>query len=450
MDSSLSPAGTGLMSPGESMSHSVVALPLEIIQQVVDCLADDLYTLRQCAVVNGPFPECARATLYRHITFKGEAMGELRLLSRTLSIDPRMGALVKTLEISDLAHTPRSHAGSPNIHLVRESLPFHMLSQLHTLRLYAMRYRGADELLSILVSLPRLRLHCENVSDWYAFRSLLALPSPENLPRQPLPLGTLLPVLRTLVIKDGSWGHDKLAERLVNDYRETVRELRNIELSFGGSAEAIFWVPVIRAAGPSLRSISMSLADRSTPMTRARNSTSEVQSEAGRYPNDHAFVMDVLATCRSLQFLRLKYELPDCMTGETATPSDDFIRVLCAALCRRQPEVPWPAIEQLELWLPDRGQEVFLTPELGVLLARALLDKARYPRFKRLSVRIRIQFWSSYMTRWSRRSLSDSDPDDSEEEVVRRWKANLSEFENEDGVSLDVDVLDACESGTLR
>ncbi|OSC97287.1 hypothetical protein PYCCODRAFT_1440379 [Trametes coccinea BRFM310] len=207
--------------------------------------------------------------------------------------------------------------------------------------------------------------------------------------------------------------------------------------SFGLSGETVLWAPIIRAAGRHLQSVSVSMVDRASRQSYSFSLPSESFAEADEYENDHAYILDNMANCSSLKSVSLKY-LPHLLGNYDSPPSDGFVRALRDVLEREQ--VTWPALQRLHLQLPDReGQEPFVTAELGNDLARALLNRKRYPHFKRLIVRIVHESWHEDSPRWLPTASVKITPWD-RAVIVRRWKTALSAFEGIAGITLDVDL----------
>ncbi|KAI9064995.1 hypothetical protein FKP32DRAFT_536483 [Trametes sanguinea] len=424
--------------PQDTMEPAVPSFPVEIIRQIIDGLEDDTHALLNCALVNPAFLACSRKVLYKNIVLAGIALSKAWLLSRTLTADPTIAALVRALRISDLRLSPTFDAFVPsgeNAYLTSDLLPFWCLSELRTLQLLSVDCRATSDVVLILRSLPRLeRLQCEDLSDVVPSESATftraqgpGLTADEDT----------LPILKELVVKHGLWKYAELAEELAGDYPTIISNLRVLDFSFGLTAQAFRWVPIIRAAGPHLQSVSVSVTDRVSRMNLPTLGILPSFADADAYDNDHAYVLDNIAHCSSLETLCLKYHPPMYGTHDEAPP-DEVARVLCDVLERKQ--VPWPAIRRLELWLPDReGQGPFIPRELCAVLARAILNKERYPRFNELVLRIRHQRWVERVSMWSSSMPLRQD----RTEIVGRWKTALSAFEDINSITLDVDLLHA-------
>ncbi len=231
-------------------------LPLEIIYQIVDILADDPPTLCACALTGTALVACARTNLYKHIApaFSHQSQQGL-LLSRTLSSNPALGTLVQSLKISE-----RLCREQPL--LTPELLPFHHLAELRVLTLYLVEISGVDGICAILAALPKLeRLVCDSLLDTTHMippETTNEITSPRSKSRL-----ALFPTLKELSVKHGHWRHAELAERLLLHRPSAIADLQSLDVSFGCSSEALAWVPVVRTAGARLRSLSMSMADRS-------------------------------------------------------------------------------------------------------------------------------------------------------------------------------------------
>ncbi|KAI0363794.1 hypothetical protein BV20DRAFT_975195, partial [Pilatotrama ljubarskyi] len=369
-------------------------LPLEIIYHIIGLLEDDVSTLQHCALSNKAMLSCARANLYRNIRFIGYAYRQLQLLSRTLQAEHTLGSLVRSLRISGVS--PFGDRGIyTDFFLTPDVLPFHLLSQLRELNLHGMQFCHIDDLVAIVGALPALeRLVCDALID----DMLPLLPLEQvgqrifqrsNGLEQPWPDPAQLPRLKELVIKNGQhrWEHWTLSKRLLMVHPVALQGLQLIDVSVGCVAEAAAWVPVIRAASLRLHSLSITMADR-----YYRHAEPLLPPDILRqYSSDHAYIVDNVAHCSALRFLRLKSR-PDLFAPPEAPQPPSFLEPLCEAFEGRPPL--FPAFEHLELWMVDReGRTVSVTDELAARLASSLLDSQRYPHFRRLSVRIRPQSW---------------------------------------------------------
>lgn len=231
-------------------------LPLEIVYQIVDILADDPPTLCACALTGKALMACVQTNLYKHIapTFSHQSQ-QGALLSRTLSSNPVLGTLVQSLKISE-----RLYREQPL--LTPELLSFHHLSELRVLTLYLVEVSGVDGIYGIIAALPKLeRLICDSLLDATSYD----LPGPTNEATDPRSKShpAQFPTLKELAMKHGHWRHAELAEHLLSHNPSAVASLESLDVSFGCSGEALAWVPVVRAAGAHLRSLSLSMADQS-------------------------------------------------------------------------------------------------------------------------------------------------------------------------------------------
>lgn len=443
-----------------------MALPLDVVYYIVEMLGDDPQTLRHIALTSRSLLNCARYGLYGSITLSDTTFHQAELLSSTLRADPKLGALVRSLKCS--SSFPHDQSGT-HLHqkpsLTLEMIPFHLLLNLRSLELHSIELRhGVEGFVAIIGSLPRMeRLVCDTLVQSFLGPTEVYLPRPhsESPTSSPLP-PPRFPTLRELVIKHGSWAHGTFANWLLQSNSESLDTLESITISFGSTAQALLWVPVIRAAWPRLRHVSISTADRSVRLNGLEVSYLLPEADAYRkfaptrmvrylirpvrsgsltlLANDHAYVIDNLSRCPALQTIHLKHH-PDVFAFTETTPSDGPIEALCEALERRPP--PWPSLQRLELWLLERqGTMVALSDELCARLARVLTDKMRFPHFGTLVLRIQTQVRLGPVNAqraWSSRSPS-SQLD--REAVVARWKRAFDAVERDHpGVVLDVAML---------
>ncbi|KAI0363795.1 hypothetical protein BV20DRAFT_1116695 [Pilatotrama ljubarskyi] len=414
------------------MAHTRQLVPLEVIYHIMDYLEDDLSALRSCAITNKALLSCARANMYRNIRLVGHAYRQSQLLSRTLRAEPTLGSLVRSLRISGLI-APHTSTGS-ELYLTPDVLPFHLLHELRELTLHWMQLRRVDDLVAIVATLPALeRLACDTLVDDSSAELPLehaATRAAENILQRPRPDPALFPRLKELLIKHGPWNHSAFAKTLLLSHRVAIESLQLIDISFGGTAEALAWVPVIGVAGPRLQSLSISMTDRSSRHAEQALPLDTLE----QYDSDHAYVLDTVANCPSLRFLRLKY-LPDAFAALDAPPSPAFLETLCEVFERRPP--PFPAFEHLDLWMVDRGGRAVssITP-LITRLSHSLLDRRHYMHFCRLSVRIQPQSWIPHLRMWSTRYRQGQG---AKQDMLERWRATFAPFEEAAGVVLHVD-----------
>ncbi|KAH9884497.1 hypothetical protein C8Q73DRAFT_719351 [Cubamyces lactineus] len=440
-----------------------MTLPLDVVYSIVEMLGDDPRALRHIALTSRPLLDCARYGLYGSIILSDATFHRAELLSRTLRADPKLGALVRSLKCSS---SFRHGQSGTHLHqkpsLTLEMIPFHLLLNLRSLELHSIELRhGVEGFIAIVGSLPRMeRLLCDTLVQSFLGPTEVHLPRrhPESPASSP-PVPPRFPTLRELVVKHGSWVHGEFANRLLRNHRGSLDSLESITISFGSTAQALLWVPVIRAAGPRLRHVSISTADRSVrlnglevsyplpeadayrkfaPKRIVRYLIRPVRSGSSILANDHAYVVDNLSRCPALQTIHLKHH-PDVFAFTETTPSDGPIEALCEALERRPP--PWPSLRRLELWLLEReGAMVALSDELCARLARVLTDKMRLPHFGTLVLRVQTQFRLGPVNAqiWSSRTPS-SQLD--REAVVARWRRAFDAVERDPGVVLDVAIL---------
>ncbi|KAI0653092.1 hypothetical protein C8Q70DRAFT_1038849 [Cubamyces menziesii] len=420
----------------ESTAPSIMVLPLDVFYQIAEMLEGDSFTLRRLALTSRAFLPCARSLLYKNIAIVARSSDAWRLdlLSRTFRANPQLGALVKSLKLVRLGvHHLTAYANDRKVwSLTSDFLPFYHLRNLHTLNMQrVMLIRGIDDLIAILGFLPSLKkLVCDDlVQDGQEPMEPLPHPLPApHVPLKPPPF----PVLHELVITDGPWSHWAFARRLLLNHRGSVAQLESIIVSLRDPTEALWWVPIIRTAGHRLRTVSMSIADTSLRLRytiRGQNAMPVI----GTYPNDHAYVFDNLSHCHALRALHLKYRPDETVLASADRPIEELCEVL-----ERSP-TPWPYLERLELWMADReGAMVSLSDQQCTRLASVLTDRARFPHFSALVLRILLELWSPHDKTWSARP-SESQPDGTA--TVERWKRAFKALERAPGVVLDVAIL---------
>lgn len=242
------------------------ALPLDILYLIMEALEDDPASLCACALAGRALATCVRTSLYRHIFLSSFSLQrvEIPLLSRTLAADPSLGPRVRSLEISD----PRTGVVPWSLPPVRPlcvtpELPLlHHLSELRTLILHQVLLHSMDSFLTVLAMFPKLEdLVCHTLLDATsnnggAADDAVELITLNALQRRPFPS------LRALVINNGYWNsHTVLADRLLLDDEAAIAGLQLLDLDFGSTAGTLWWAPVIRAAGATLLSLSISVVD---------------------------------------------------------------------------------------------------------------------------------------------------------------------------------------------
>lgn len=144
----------------------------------------------------------------------------------------------------------------------------------------------------------------------------------------------------------------------------------------------------------------------------------------------YPFVGDALTGCASLTSLCLKHR-PE-PTPREVEPMH-FLEALCYLFER--PEVPLPALERVTFGMVDRdGLMVSAEPHVCERLARILLTRTRYPRFRAIVVDVQSQSYASHSRTWHTRGLVG----EQKQELLDRWRAAFSCFEGHPEVSLDV------------
>ncbi|KAI0325068.1 hypothetical protein GY45DRAFT_1375041 [Cubamyces sp. BRFM 1775] len=412
------------------------AVPTETIHDILDLLTDDRATRCSCAATSRAFLSRAREHLYRDIVLEGHAIERVTSLNDALDSNSALAPLVKTLSLSRFAAVTFHHEtrGSPVV-LVPDLLPFHRLTCLRALILEEIYLHRPDDLVRIVGQLPQLeRLVCDKL----IVRSVDAFRPPDEMAvtARPQSMPASFPTLKEFVVRHGTWDHAVVAESFMRDYQGSVESLESVEISFGGTADALPWAPILRAAGVRLRTVVMSMADHSPTHegAHAASASSHLFALPPEFPNYHTYLLDNLAHCRSLQSILLKHH--PHYTSIFALQSLSFLEALCATLERRPS--PFPALEHLELWSIDRdGCTVSVSPELSARLARSLLDRETYPAFRRLTVRVLSQFWVYDPDLWPRadtgkrvNALKDG--------LVRRWREAFNAFEEAPAVTLEV------------
>lgn len=244
------------------------ALPLDILYLIMEALEDDPASLCACALAGRALATCVRTSLYRHIFLSSFSLQrvEIPLLSRTLAADPSLGPRVRALEISDprTGVVPWSLPPVRPLYVTPELPLLHHLSELRTLILHQVLLHSIDSssFLTVLAMFPKLEdLVCHTLLDATSNNGGAA-----NDAVEPITLDALqqrpFPSLRALVIDNGYWNsHTILADRLLLDDEAALANLQLLDLDLGSTSGTPWWVPVIRAAGATLRSLSISVVD---------------------------------------------------------------------------------------------------------------------------------------------------------------------------------------------
>ncbi|OSC97288.1 hypothetical protein PYCCODRAFT_1151618 [Trametes coccinea BRFM310] len=396
-------------------------VPLDVMEEILDHLAEDLFALRNCALVNTSLWFCTRTRLYRHITLTGRASKRIVLLARTLEENPTLGASIKALTTTRL----RFDAHNPLF-----DLPFHRLSKLRNLRLQWLRINSPDEIFFVLSKLRTLeRLECDML-----FTNTNHAPPHDLHGSFPKIESLALPRLKCLVLKPGAWCDGLLAEGFLDRHRQSVDSLETIEISFGENApETLPWISIIRAAAGSLRSVVISAADR--PLPGCSDARDGLTLPAG-YRSYHAYLMDTLAQCTVLESLTLKHRP---FSFKHASSSQEFLESVCEVLERHPP--PFPLLECLELSMIDReGAMISASPSLCSRLARILLDGSKYPLLRRIKLRVNPQIWLADSENWVARDGKVRLGDETNEQLVARWRAAFGALHGGSKVSFDVQL----------
>lgn len=249
-------------------------VPLDVILHIFDLLSGDdssTGTLYNCALTGQELHIYARASLYRSITLADSvpALAKARKLSQTLNANPPLGALVRTLTLSQITLGNGNALGDGRFSRPRlaDLLPWHLLCELRGLTLDLVRLRTGDSLVAVISVLPRLKmLNCRHFWD----RSRWRWPLPVTFTESPDPIldidppdSARFPTIKTIAIYYKDWTHTTLVERLLQDDGWAVRAMQVINLAFAyGSACTLLWVPVIHAAAAQLRSITIPMPGR--------------------------------------------------------------------------------------------------------------------------------------------------------------------------------------------
>ncbi|KAI0643549.1 hypothetical protein C8Q79DRAFT_1012821 [Trametes meyenii] len=425
----------------ENRATILADVPPDVVLPILELLSADRNTLRACALVNRSLLSCARAILYRDIILEHAVFTNVQILGRTLTKDPSLRGLTKSLEIRCSLDMPE--AGRP---ITPDLFPFGFLTNLRTLVLRYVDLQKVDDLFAIISALPKLqRLVCEALlQDIQTFRGVPrgTVTSAEQQ-QTPHPARIHSPEsnslnLKEIVITNGSWDHGELAiSLLLCKHGHAADVLQSLDVSFGDSAMAIVWAPVARAASACLRSLSISMANDARTLRHGQREGAEYLAMLPKeYETYHAYIFDNIVHCGALQFLCLKY-YTDSHVWDAGPVLNVFLDTLCDVLERKA--TPFPALEHLELWMVHRiaRGHVGVTEQHRARMAAALLNRQKYPRFARLTLRVRVEVWVYHIEHWSARQYSER----VRIEVVEEWKRAFSAFGEAPGVVLDVSVL---------
>ncbi|TFK84757.1 hypothetical protein K466DRAFT_601742 [Polyporus arcularius HHB13444] len=389
------------------------ALPLELLNHVVDYLDGDNLSLQNCALTCHALLWRARGHLFREISLRGMLS---QRFARLADANLRIALLVRSVKIYDIELWT----------LPEKMLRFSLLANLRSLIFYRATFEFLDSLFQILDALPALEyLACHDMtagqfSDYLGYDtdggghlSGLRPPTPDPRP--------FCPKLRTLVVKHGYVDQDAFARRFME--LGVSEHLESLDVSFGATDRHLHWIPVVRAARGTLQHLSMSVSEE-----RISHTLRALQ----QYDDPYTFVGNALAGCAVLTSLCLKHR-PEASPREVEPLH--FLKAFCELFER--PEVPLPALEQLTLGMVDRdGQMVSAEPHVCTRLARALLSRTRYPRFRAIVVGVQSQSYARYNRTWRTRGLVG----EQKQELLDRWRAAFADFEGHSGVSLDVNL----------
>ena len=134
----------------------------------------------------------------------------------------------------------------------------------------------------------------------------------------------------------------------------------------------------------------------------------------------------MLQTCAEVRFLRVRYALHSGDTGRSSEGT--LLEHLCTFFDGAPPLSR--TLEHLSLNLVERdGEMVGVSEALGARLARVLLDRTRFPAFRKLTVRVEVQAWVASFGCWVLpRRLDDS--------VARgRWGKVFEAFDVDIGIT---------------
>lgn len=205
--------------------------PLDILYTIMNTLADDRASLHACVLAgNRALAACAQTILYRDVSLSGVSheVADLHLFSRTLSANPSLGALVKTLRISEslgIDSLPCLNDEEPL--LTPALLPFSRLSELRILTLLNVRVLGVDGFLAVLVMLPKLeRLVCDTLVDQIALNRGTIYDDAEDTRLYVPPPRDRFPELIELRVEYGFWCHATFANRLLSSYSTATANLQ--------------------------------------------------------------------------------------------------------------------------------------------------------------------------------------------------------------------------------
>ena len=147
--------------------------------------------------------------------------------------------------------------------------------------------------------------------------------------------------------------------------------------------------------------------------------------------NCHAYLFGALRMCSSLRKLTLYYS---AAAWRSNTTSALFFEALCdhfeASLAINSD------LEELALWMMDcDGTPVSVTPQLCTRLARSLLDRRRFPRFRLLRITVNGDERVGGQDMWL--SVTDRAKMD---RIKERWEDMFGAFRDAQGVHLEVSV----------
>ncbi|KAI0628340.1 hypothetical protein C8Q77DRAFT_1162332 [Trametes polyzona] len=421
------------MASPEHNEHS--ALPLDVMLCILDVVDDEnMGTISNFLLAGGhsllPY---ARARLYRSITLKG--VSDLRAaprLSRTLTTHPSLRALVRAVTLS---HTGFSPDGIPETRWVGpDFLPFQRLTELRALTLVSITLSTDADVVEILGMLPRLeRFVADSVNEdirasllrhhFHGGPEATAPTEDVVLDAELLPEPGPFPSLKELVVVSGRWDGHSLVRRLLHNHAHRSRRLESIKVKNDRYPRQIVWLPVIQAASSGICSLDIDMSDENP--SHASWLPQWVASRIDGYSSTYAFVLDnVVAHCSRLRRLDLHHH-PDISTR--AAPSFDFLVRVCE-LFDRQPR-PLPQLQRLVLTMVEReGEMVSVRSDLCERLAACILDKARYPSFRKLVIHVQEQVRRFNEVWFPRIHSYEQTVTDEVDALLVRWRAAFSSF----------------------
>ncbi|KAI0328057.1 hypothetical protein GY45DRAFT_1034570 [Cubamyces sp. BRFM 1775] len=423
---------------------------LAFIRPMCDDKASAAATLSRCAQAGRELLHSAREHLYSQIHLTKIPSSSAGLLSRTLRGDPGLAKAIGTLIMKTDFLFTRSYAsasGTDDQSLssaydtsdsvvdlsMRTTLPFHLMTGLHTLTLRRGEWTiDTDSFIwDVIACLSKLEhLECYEV-PFAGGHSAGSSPTPEDLVSEDL---LKLKTLHIRTAFDDS--SHSFADRLLQWLRPSISTLHTLRVPW--PIAMLTWMPVVSAARANLRSLTVGTADC---IDHQLETFQRLYHDASNW---HTYVFDTVAQCPLLESLYINY---------VHDPFDprNHASVLLQALCdvlSRNPS-PFPRLTHLSIALAVRGHRndgephktVPFEPALRARFSECLLDRSKYPHFCSLAFSVWIEHWTG--ASWCLGvGQNRADSTSNGETLLATWHTAFPAFDDAPGVVLGLRIID--------